>query len=147
MGTGVIMWRIFSRSGLMAFCFFAIALAFGCRGTGKETAVQPPPTVEAPGVNPGKEAARKVEEDRGEPIGRKAQVETPAELKHYSDRRRFLAVQVAETREQDYDLPHDYADLVQLIRDNQLVEMEPLGEDYILYGVGANASDEPFTHY
>jgi hypothetical protein len=131
----------------MAFCLSAIALMAGCRNSSKETAVQPPPTVEAPQVNPWKEAARKVEEDRGEPVGRKAEVETPAELKHYSDRRRFLAVQVAESREQDYDLPHDYADLVQLIRRKQLIEMEPLGKDFILYGVGANASDEPFTHY
>ncbi|HEX8091286.1 MAG TPA: DUF5715 family protein [Blastocatellia bacterium] len=131
----------------MAFCLSAIVLAGGCRAAHKETAVQPPPTVEAPQVNPWKEAARKVEEERGEPVGRKAQVETPAELKHYSDRRRFLAVQVAESREQDYDLPHDYAELVQLIRRNQLVEMEPFGDDFILYGVGANASDEPFTHY
>jgi hypothetical protein len=147
MGTGVIMWRFYSRFGLIAFCFSVIALVGGCRNSGKETAVQPPPTVEAPKINPWKEAARKVEEDRGEPVGRKAEVETPAELKHYSDRRRFLAVQVAESRQQEYDLPHDYADLVQLIRENQLIEMEPLGEDYILYGVGANASDEPFTHY
>lgn len=147
MGAGVIMWCFFSRAGLMVFCLSAITLMGACRNSGKETAVAPPPTIEAPQVNPWKEAARKVEEDRGEPVGRKAQVETPAELKHYSDRRRFLAVQVAESHEQDYNLPHDYAELVQLIRQNQLVEMEPLREGYILYGVGANASDEPFTHY
>ncbi|HVG20986.1 MAG TPA: DUF5715 family protein [Blastocatellia bacterium] len=147
MGTRVIIRSFFSRTNLIAFCLSAMALMGGCRGARKETAVQPPPTVEAPQVNPWREAARKVEEDRGEPVGRKAQVETPAELKHYSDRRRFLAVQVAESREQDYDLPHDYAELVQLIRQDQLIEMEPIGKDYILYGVGANASDEPFTHY
>jgi hypothetical protein len=147
MGSRVIMRRLFSRASLVAFCLSAITLAGGCRVHRKETAVQPPPTVEAPQVNPWKEAARKVEEERGEPVGRKAQVETPAELKHYSDRRRFLAIQVAESHEQDYDLPHDYAELVQLIRRNQLVEMEPFGDDFILYGVGANASDEPFTHY
>jgi Family of unknown function (DUF5715) len=147
MGTSAIMKRFFWPAGLLAFCILITIPMGGCRGAGKETAVQPPPTVEAPQVNPWKEAARKVEEDRGEPVGRKAQVETPAELKHYSDRRRFLAVQVAESRKQDYDLPHDYADLVQLIRQNQLIEMEPLGKDFILYGVGANASDDPFTHY
>jgi hypothetical protein len=147
MGTRVIMWRVFLRLAVAMFCLSAVALMGACRNARKDTAVQPPPTVEAPQVNPWKEAARKVEEDRGEPVGRKAQVETPAELKHYSDRRRFLAVQVAESREQDYDLPHDYAELVQLVRRNELVEMSPLGKDYILYGVGANASDEPFTHY
>src|SRR5215216_5046994 len=112
MGTRVIKKHFFRPAGLVVFSILATALMGGCRGARKETAVQPPPTVEAPQVNPWKEAAHKVEEDRGEPVGRKAQVETPAELKHYSDRRRFLAVQVAESREQDYDLPHDYAELV-----------------------------------
>jgi len=107
----------------------------------------PPPTVEAPQIDPWKAAAHKVEEDRGEPTGRKAQINTPAELQHYSDRRRFLAVQVAETREQRYDLPEDYADLAALIRKGELVEMPALGDDYILYGVGANASDDDFLHY
>jgi hypothetical protein len=147
MATRAIKNRFHYRLVLLSVCLSAMAIMWGCRNARKETAVQPPPTVEAPQVNPWKEAAQKVEEDRGEPTGRKAQVETPTELKHYSDRRRFLAVQVAESREQDYDLPHDYADLVRLIRSQQMVEMTPLGDDYILYGVGANATDEPFTHY
>src|SRR4029079_2416582 len=37
--------------------------------------------------------------------------------------------------------------LVELIQKHQLVEMEPLGTDYILYGVGETATDEPFEHY
>lgn len=98
-------------------------------------------------MNPWKEAAGRVEEDRNEPTGRRAQVQVPPELKHYDDRRRFLAIQVAEWREHELDLPHDYAELAAMIRENQLVEMAPLGDDYILYGVGENASDEPFTHY
>src|SRR4051812_25234974 len=118
MGTRVIIRCSLLRTALASLCISLIALMGACRNARKETAVQPPPTVEAPQVNPWKEAARKVEEDRGEATGRKAQVETPAELKHYSDRRRFLAVQVAESREQDYDLPHDYAELVRLIRKN-----------------------------
>ncbi|HJQ71141.1 MAG TPA: DUF5715 family protein [Blastocatellia bacterium] len=98
-------------------------------------------------ITPWRKAALKVEEDRGEPIGRKAHVEVPQELKHYSDRRRFLAVQVAEYLTHKFDIPGDFAELIALIRRDQMVEMEPLGESYILYGVGANASDEPFTHY
>jgi hypothetical protein len=119
----------------------------GCRGQKTETVMTPPPTVAPPQVNPWKEAAGKIEEDRNEPVGRKAKVNVPAELKHYSDRRRFLAIQVAETREQRYELPHDYAELIELIRAQNLIELEPLGENYILYGVGANASNEQFTHY
>ena len=71
----------------------------------------------------------------------------PSELRHYSDRRRFLAVQVAESRVQDYALPHDYADLVRLIQTGEMVEMKPVGDNYILYGVGSSVSDDPFTHY
>lgn len=135
-----------AQIGLGALCFlFAFTFA-SCRSS-KQTQQPPPPTVEAPQLDPWKAAARKVEEDRGEPVGRKAQIEIPIELQHYSDRRRFLAVQVAESRELAYEPPLDYADLVELIRRKQLVEMEPLGDDYIIYGVGGNATDEPFAHY
>ena len=133
-------------SGIFLICLLIVLPLAGCGGR-KETFVAPPPTVEPEMIPPWRKAALKVEEDRGEPIGRKAQVEVPEELKHYSDRRRFLAVQVAEYLTKKLDLPSDYAELVSLIRRNQMVEMEPLGESYLLYGVGANASDEPFSHY
>src|SRR5436305_11138405 len=131
---------------LVALCLLMALSVVGCRKS-HQSLQPPPPTVEAPLVNPWKAAAHKVEEERGEPTGRKASINTPAELQHYSDRRRFLAVQVAETREQRFALPQDYADLARLIRKGELVEMPPLGDDYILYGVGANASDDPFMHY
>jgi hypothetical protein len=89
----------------------------------------------------------KVEEDRQEPMGLQAKAEVPPELRHYADRHRFLAIQVAESREQDLPIPYDYAELVQLIHEGGLVEMKPLGEHYVLYGVGATVSDGPFTHY
>ncbi len=130
----------------LLICLLILLPLGGCGGK-KETFVAPPPTIEPEMIPPWRKAALKVEEDRGEPIGRKAQVNVPEELKHYSDRRRFLAVQVAEYLTQKYDLPSDFAELVALIRRNQMVEMTPLGESYILYGVGANASDEPFSHY
>ncbi|MEN3333910.1 MAG: hypothetical protein V7641_3275 [Blastocatellia bacterium] len=131
---------------LVALCLLLAFSMAGCRRAPRSLQ-PPPPTVEAPLVDPWKEAAHKVEEERGEPTGRKASINTPVELQHYSDRRRFLAVQVAETHEQRYGLPQDYADLAALIRKGELVEMSPLGDDYILYGVGGNASDEPFLHY
>jgi len=131
---------------LVALCPLIALSLTGCRRAPRSLQ-PPPPTVEAPLIDPWKAAAHKVEEERGEPTGRKASINTPAELQHYSDRRRFLAVQVAEMREQRYGLPQDYADLALLIRKGELVEMPPLGDDYLLYGVGANASDEPFMHY
>jgi hypothetical protein len=80
-------------------------------------------------------------------MGRQARVEVPPELRHYENRHRFLAIQVAESREQDLKTPHDYPELVQLIHEGGLVEMKPLGADYVLYGVGASATDAPFMHY
>jgi hypothetical protein len=124
-----------------------LALYWACgRATNGPSVVLPPASLPAP-VDRWAEAISKVEEDRGEPVGREAEVEVPPELKHHSDRRRFLALQVAEWRRLAYQIPHDFAHLTELIRQSQLVEMEPLGEDYVLYGVGHNASDAPFTHY
>lgn len=129
----------------LALSLAGALLLAACARQPKDTFVSPPPTISKPQVNPWKEAAAKVEEDRNEPAGRRAQVKVPPELKHYDDRRRFLAVQVAEWREQEFELPHDYAELAAMIKQNQLVEMAPLGDDYILYGVGENATEEPFA--
>jgi hypothetical protein len=109
--------------------------------------VAPPPAVSAPEMNPWREAARRVEEDRGEPTGRRAAVQVPPQLRHYAERRRFLAIQVAASREGGYDLPHDDAELAEMIRSGELVEVPSLGDDYILYGVGANATGEPLRHF
>jgi len=73
------------------------------------------------------------------------QVEIPEQLKHYGDRRRFLAVQAAAATTESISI--DFADLAPLIQRGELVEMKPLGTDYILYGVGYSVSGEPFAHY
>jgi hypothetical protein len=96
---------------------------------------------------PWKLAAQRVTEDRGEPAGRQAKVEVPSQLKHYSDTRRFLAVQVAEWKEHAVETPHDYAGLAGMIRGGELVEVPAATDSYVLYGVGALADREPFTHY
>ncbi|MDQ1612888.1 MAG: hypothetical protein QOG00_2819 [Pyrinomonadaceae bacterium] len=124
-----------------------LALAAGCRRERHE-AVMPAPVSAPPAmIDPWQQAALKVEEDRGEPVGRQAKVEVPAQLKHAEDPRRFLGVQVAAWRELQLQTPHDFADLIPPIRNGQLVELPALGQNYILYGVGYNATDEPFTHY
>jgi hypothetical protein len=90
---------------------------------------------------------RRVEESRGEPTGRRAHVWVPPELMHDPDRRMFLAVQVAESQEQEYELPEDDAELAALVQDGQMVEIPPVGDAYVLYGVGAHVGGEPFAHY
>jgi hypothetical protein len=127
--------------------FLALALLAGCRRERPETVMPAPVTAPPAMIDPWQEAALKVEEDRGEPVGRQAKVEVPAQLKHSEDPRRFLGVQVAEWRKQRLQTPHDFADLIPLIRKGELVELPALGQNYILYGVGYSASDEPFTHY
>src|SRR6185436_20869637 len=60
-----------------------------------------PLVVEAAAPDPLITAISRVEEDRGEATGRLAVVQVPLELKHYGDRRLFLAVQLAEGRRLD----------------------------------------------
>ena len=117
------------------------------RAPAPEPEMHAPETVTAEKIDPWKEAALKVEEDRGEDAGRKAKIEIPEQLKHYADRRRFLASQVAAWREYQYETPHDFAELAAMIKRGELVEVPALGENHLLYGVGLSASDEPFTHY
>jgi hypothetical protein len=112
-----------------------------------ETAAAPPPAVAPSEVNPWREAARLVEEDRGQAIGRAARVHVPAELRHYSDKRRFLALQVAGWMEKDYPIPADEADLARMIDRGEMVEVPAFGKDHVLYGVGANATGEPLAHF
>ncbi len=140
--------------GLAAFVLVGSTVAFfrpdllGLEGAPQaETQVAPPPQVPGPAVNRWREAARRVEEDRGQATGRAARVRVPPQLLHYADKRRFLAIQVAGWREQGYELPHDEAGLARLIRRGELVEVKPVTDDYVLYGVGANAPDDPMTHY
>ena len=138
------MWRRIKPKntviGIVAL--FALAL-LGCVGCKRGTATAP--AKEAAAVDPWKQAIDRVEQDRGEAMGRHAMVEVPAELKHYADRRRFLAVQAADSRTND-SIVRDFADVAQLIQRGQLVEIKPLGDDYVLYGVGQNVGGEPFSH-
>jgi hypothetical protein len=129
-------------AALTTFVLLAVIVCPGCK---RAPVIAQPAVAET--VDPEKEALAKIEQDRGEPGGRSATVKVPEQLKRYTDRRRFLAVQAADLRANVDVIPIDFADLVPLIQRRQLVEMKPLGADYILYGVGQNVSGEPFAHY
>ena len=110
------------------------------------TPVEPAPAATAP-TEPYDVAHARVEEERGEPMGLAARVAVPPELQHYSDRRRFLAVQMADSQDERYDLPQDDADLVAMYRAGKLVQMPMLTDTYILYDIGTDAADDPMVHY
>src|SRR5689334_22887239 len=99
-----------------------------------------------PALDPYAEAVLKVEEDRGEEIGRKAKVEIPSELKQYAEAKRFLAIQEEAAREAGLQSPHDFAELAAWVKEGRLVEAPRLGRGYVLYGVGLAATGL-LTHY
>jgi uncharacterized protein YcbK (DUF882 family) len=94
-----------------------------------------------------RQALMQIGQDRGEPMGGEARTEIPPELLHYPDRRRFLAIQTAAAQAARVELPRDYLELARMVREGQFVELQPLGENYVLYGVGGGVNDEPFTFY
>ena len=94
-----------------------------------------PPNVE--------EAIARIEETRISGSG----TLTPPELKHYPDRRRFLALQIADAQEARLPLPHDDAELIELIGAGRLVRLSPLTDTYVLYEIGEDANDDPLNHY
>ena len=110
-----------------------------------EPSATPVALASAPAPAPGtlEAAIAQVEEVRGSP----GRVEIPDELKHYEDHRRFLAVQMADSQDRHYRLPDDEADLAELIRQGEVVEMPPLGDDYVLYDLGTDVTDDPLVHY
>lgn len=93
------------------------------------------------------EAAEKIKADRGEPAGVHARVETPPELKHYSERRWFLATQVAEIMKYEVHTCQDYMDLAVMIERGEMVTVPALTDSYILFGIGERANEEAFSRY
>jgi hypothetical protein len=91
------------------------------------------------------DAVALVKGDRGDSMGGGAAVETPPELKHYSERYWFLATQVAEITR--YNLPtcQDYLDLAAMLQRGEMVSVPGVTDTYVLYGVGQRVDDEQFT--
>lgn len=105
------------------------------------------PSIAEAKVDSWAQAVEKVKEDRGEPTGKQARVDIPRQLRHYSDTRRFLAVQYAEWREHQFETPKDFVDLATMIRSGEMVPLQSVNENYILLGVGGNADLERFSRY
>jgi hypothetical protein len=81
----------------------------------------------------------------GEPTG--VALEVPSQLKHYSDRRWFLATQVAAVRKSNVRTCQDYLDLASMIENGDLVPVPAATANYILFGVGAKADEDVFNRY
>ena len=91
------------------------------------------------------EAVEKVKADRGE-FGAGA-VETPPELRHYSDRHWFLATQVAEVERSKVQTCQDFLDLAAMLERGELVTVPGVTDTYVLFGVGQKADEDPFSRY
>ena len=90
-------------------------------------------------------AVEKVKADRGgEGAGA---LEVPPELKHYEERYRFLATQVAEVEKHKIYTCQDYLDLATLIERGEMVPVAAVTDTYVLLGVGQRADDSEFTRY
>ena len=87
----------------------------------------------------------RVKEDRGG-IGSEA-IEIPAQLRHYDERRWFLAAQVAEVKKFNLQPVQDFVDLAAMIQRGEMVPLPAVTDTYILYGVGARVDGDAFTRY
>jgi len=90
------------------------------------------------------EAVEKVKAQRADAGG---PVETPPELRHYSDRRWFLATQLAEVARHNVPTCQDFVDLAAMIERGELVSLPAVTDTYVLYGVGAKADESAFSRY
>jgi len=88
-------------------------------------------------------AVDKVKADRLDPGG---PVETPPELRHYSDRYWFLATQIAETKKYNVPICRDYLDLAAMIERGEMVSVPGVTETYVLFGVAQRVDDGSFTN-
>jgi hypothetical protein len=74
-------------------------------------------------------------------------IEIPDQLRHYDDRRWFLATQVAEVKKFNLQPVQDFVDLAALMRRGEMVPLPAVTETYILFGVGARVDGDAFTRY
>ena len=102
-----------------------------------------PPVTNASHFDSWASAIEKVKADRTDPMG---PVETPPELRHYSDRHWFLATQVAEIKKNHVPICQDYLDLAAMIERGEMVSVPGVTETYVLYGVAQRVDGGSFTN-
>ncbi len=76
-----------------------------------------------------------------------ASIEIPDQLRHYDERRWFLATQVAEVKKLNLQPVQDFVDLAAMIQRGEMVPLPAVTDTYILYGVGARVDGDAFTRY
>ena len=86
-------------------------------------AAEPTAVVPAPSPWDLETAVAQIEETRGSNGG----IRTPPELRHYADTRRFLSLQMADAQEAGLVVPHDDAELIDMIRVREA--RRPLADD------------------
>jgi len=87
----------------------------------------------------------KIKEVRGD-TGNVA-MEIPSELRHYDERRWFLATQVAEVKKFNLEPVQDFVDLAGTISRGEMVPLPAVTDTYMLFGVGARVNGDGFTRY
>lgn len=92
------------------------------------------------------QAIAKVKEDRVEAAGA-APLEIPPELRHYEERRWFLATQVAEVRKHNLATSQDFLDLATKLKTGELIGVPAVTDTYVLFGVGQIADDDAFARH
>ena len=92
------------------------------------------------------QAVAKVKEVRSDAAGA-APLEVPPELRHYPERRWFLATQVAEVRKHNLVTSQDYLDLATKLKNGDLVGVPAVTDTYVLFGVGQIARDDAFARH
>lgn len=90
-------------------------------------------------------AVERVTEARDESLG--GAVETPTELRHYSERHWFLATQVAEVRKLNLQSCQDFVELAAMVERGEMLSLPAVTDNYILFGVGARADDSVFSRH
>ncbi len=78
---------------------------------------------------------------------RKRSNRNPPELRHYDERRWFLATQVAEVKKFNLQPLQDFVDLAAMIQRGEMVSLPAVTGTYILFGVGARVDGDTFTRY
>ena len=101
-----------------------------------------PPVTNAAQFDSWASAVEKVKADRTDPMG---PVETPPELRHYSDRHWFLATQVAEIKKNNVPICQDYFDLAAMLIRGEMVSVPGVTETYVLFGVAQRVDGSSFT--